>query len=64
MEMQSSYCSYCRRRTLHITFNDRRISKLKVIIAVLTYGLSILFLGLRKSRNKVKACQSCGQVKN
>lgn len=62
MPYTSAYCSHCRRRTLHVEFDEKRISKSKSILAILTYGMSIPFIGLRKTNTKARACSICGTV--
>jgi hypothetical protein len=59
MPHTAAYCPVCRRRTLHVNYSERRLSKGKTILAVLTCGVSVPFVGLRKNRKNALACSEC-----
>jgi uncharacterized protein YbaR (Trm112 family) len=61
MAYTAAYCPVCKRRTLHVNYSERRLSKGKTILAVLTSGVSVP-VGLRKDRKNALACSECNTL--
>jgi hypothetical protein len=61
MSQKSKNCKTCGRTTVHQEFDDKALSKAKIVGGyLLTGGISMLFTGIRKGKNFY--CLSCGGV--